>query len=188
MGRITASTTHEFRNVLAIVKESAGLIEDLVHHCDQVTPEQAERLIKAVGRIDAQVTRGADLLAHLNRFSHCIDRTANGVDLDQEIEQVVFLSQRLARQGRHRLEAVTGTDHRQVMIESLRLQMALFLAVENCLEHVPEGGSITVTTASEAGTAVIGISGEADDGSALPEQRAGQWSGDETQATRHRPV
>ncbi len=30
MGKITAAITHEMKNVLAIIKESAGLMEDLL--------------------------------------------------------------------------------------------------------------------------------------------------------------
>jgi C4-dicarboxylate-specific signal transduction histidine kinase len=176
MGRITASTTHEFRNVLAIVKESAGLIEDLVDS-GSTAPDQAERLLKAVNRIDAQVSRGAELLAHLNRFAHCIDRTGEGVDLDQEIEQAVFLSQRLARPGRHRLEARPGSDHLMVRIDSLIFQMALFAAVEGCLEQVPESGSITVSTSRGEAGPQVGFSGEAADGSPLPSPAtAAGWS------------
>lgn len=168
MGRITASTTHEFRNVLAIVKESAGLIDDLVARCDGVGSEEAERLKRATARIDAQVNRGAELLSHLNRFSHCLDRTSNGFDLDQEIEQVVFLSQRLARQGRHRLEVDPGSDNAPVTLDSLHFQMALFTGVEICLEQVPEGGRILVRSLRNGDGTEVRFTGEAADGTPLP--------------------
>jgi len=168
MGRITASTTHEFRNVLAIVKESAGLIEDLVGQGREISHDQAERLLKTAGRIDAQVGRGAELLSHLNRFAHCIDRSQGGVDLDLEVDQVVFLSQRLARQGRHRLESIPGSDSQMIVVDSLQFQMALFAAVEGCLEQVPDEGSITVSTARTDFGSTIRFTGAAADGSALP--------------------
>ena len=168
IGRITASTTHEFRNVLAIVKESAGLIEDLLGNGSPGGPEQAERLLKVVHRIDAQVGRGAELLSHLNRFAHCIDRSLNGVDLDQEVGQVVFLSQRLAREGRHRLEVSPGAENMTVMIDSLLFQMALFTAIECCIEQMPDRGTITVHTSRNGSQPTIGFIGEAEDGSALP--------------------
>jgi len=41
MGRITASATHDMKNVLAIIKESAGLMEDLIAlHKDLPAPLQ----------------------------------------------------------------------------------------------------------------------------------------------------
>lgn len=36
MGRITAGITHEMRNVLAVIRESAGLIQDLMEKCQDV--------------------------------------------------------------------------------------------------------------------------------------------------------
>ena len=61
MAKITASTTHEIRNVLAIVKESAGLVEDVIHSLAPRGLPNQDKLLRAVGRIDAQVSRGAEL-------------------------------------------------------------------------------------------------------------------------------
>jgi len=90
LGRVTASTTHEFRNVLAIVKESAGLIEDLVASGASDRPQLAERIARAVARIDTQVGRGADLLTNLNRFAPSIDPVREGTDLDQTVSQILM--------------------------------------------------------------------------------------------------
>jgi len=177
IGRITASTTHEFRNVLAIVKESAGLIEDLVSGDSRSGAEQTDRILNTVKRIDAQVGRGAELLSHLNRFAHCIDRSRNGVDLDQEVEQAVFLSQRLARESRRRLEMSPGAENMTVMIDSLHFQMALFTAIECCIELVPDKGTITVQTSHNGSQPVIGFTGEVENDSTLPSPtRAAGWN------------
>ena len=178
IGRITASTTHEFRNVLAIVKESAGLIGDLVGNGSQSVSEQADRLLKVANRIDTQVGRGAALLSHLNRFAHCLDHSQKGVSLEQELQQVVFLSQRLARQGRQRLEMIPGSEELTIMVDSLHFQMALFAAVEGCLEQVPDEGSITVRTTRTGTGSTVEFTGEAADGSALPSPTgASGWIG-----------
>ena len=43
------SATHELRNVLAIVKELAGLIEDLAHAADPGQALSPEKVLRALG-------------------------------------------------------------------------------------------------------------------------------------------
>jgi C4-dicarboxylate-specific signal transduction histidine kinase len=143
VAKVTASTTHEFRNVFAIVKESAGLIEDLLSVTDRGGLDR-EKLLRAVRRIEAQVTRGADLVTALNRFAHCLDRPDGPLSLQQQVRQVAFLSQRAARRGKHRLQVEEGDVDAPVVLDALRLQMVLFEAVACCVEVVPEGGVISI--------------------------------------------
>ena len=50
LSAMTASTTHEARNVLAIIKESAGLVEDLVQ---VYAPGAASTRRRCIGRWSA---------------------------------------------------------------------------------------------------------------------------------------
>ena len=144
LATMTASATHEVRNVLAIVKESAGLIEDMVHIFNKRGTLDHEKVCRAVDRIDTQVKRGADLLTHLNRLAHTLDQEVGEVELNKEVEQIVYLSQRFARKKGHRV--VAGEPPTQVFatVRGLRLHMVLFSAMEVCLDQLPDGASITV--------------------------------------------
>ncbi len=150
IGRITASATHELRNVLAIVKESAGLISDLVRAfpTGSAAPN-ADRLLKAAGRIDAQVTRGADIVTHLNRFAHSMDEDVRRIDLDEEVRQVAFLSQRLARAKSQAVQATHADEPVWLTGNSLHVQMALHAAVAFCLEYLAEGTALEVRAGHE---------------------------------------
>jgi len=144
IGKITASATHELRNVLAIVKESAGLIEDIVESSEQRGSPHADRLMRAVGRIREQVKRGADLITSLNKFAHSLDHDEEKIDLNQAVQQVSFLCQRGARQRRQFVEGQPIDREVAVYLNHLRLQMAICATVECCLEQLPEGAKVTV--------------------------------------------
>jgi len=144
LAAMTASATHEVRNVLAIIKESAGLIEDLVLVFQKRGTIDQEKVNRAVARIETQVKRGADLLTNLNRLSHTLDEDEAGVELNQELEQVVFLSQRFARKRGHEVVAESRNGDCLLVVNPLRLHMALFAGMECCLEELPEGSTITV--------------------------------------------
>jgi C4-dicarboxylate-specific signal transduction histidine kinase len=167
IGKIMASATHELRNVLAIVKESAGLIEDIVEASEQSGTPTAERLMRAVGRIRDQVKRGADLITSLNKFAHSLDHAEEEVDLNQAVQQISFLCQRRASQSRQIVEPHPGDENLGIVLSHLRLQMAICAAVECCLEQLPEGGTVTVHARRQDGQLSLEFNGIVE-GEAVP--------------------
>ena len=146
VAKIAASVTHEIRNVLAIIKESAGLVGDVIQSQGGRAPANPDKVVRAVGRIDAQVSRGAEILTNLNRFAHSLDRLQGENSLNQEVEQTAFLSQRFARHGRHQVQVHVADQDMSVGANPLWLQMALFAAVECCLDQLPEASTVTIRT------------------------------------------
>ena len=92
--RITGSVTHELQNVLAIIRESSGLVEDLLSCADQQVPLPLESIKRSFGLIDRQIEKGSGLIAHLNRFSHNADETTMNADLHMITKQLAALSRR----------------------------------------------------------------------------------------------
>jgi len=162
LAKITASTTHEIRNVLAIVKESAGLIEDLVRSFGKRGTLKEDKLFQAVSRIDAQVGRGAQLLTNLNRLAHGLDRTSEPVDLGASAQQVASLSERFARQRRQTVQVRAPEAPLTATANALQLQMVLFTAVECCLEAMAEGGAVTIQPHESGGLPAVKVVGEID--------------------------
>ena len=95
-GRISASISHELKNVLAIVNENAGLLEDLTLMADRGKPIDPDRLKMMAATLQKQVGRADEILKNMNRFAHSIDETAAEVDLNQTIELVRRLTARFA--------------------------------------------------------------------------------------------
>jgi signal transduction histidine kinase len=95
-GRISASISHEIKNVLAIVNENAGLLEDLTLLADRGKPLDPARLKMMAAAVKRQVERADVIIKNMNRFAHSIDQTITTVDLDQTIELVMALTARFA--------------------------------------------------------------------------------------------
>jgi C4-dicarboxylate-specific signal transduction histidine kinase len=168
LAKITASATHEIRNVLAIVKESAGLIQDVIQSGRQGQAPNQDKVLRSLGRIDAQVTRGTDLLSNLNRFAHSLDRAQEETDLSLEAKQVVLLSQHFARKKRHVVQLRPADQKLPVAVKPLELQMALFAAVECCLDQLPEASTLTIQPAREGNRASVEFVGESGKETLLP--------------------
>jgi signal transduction histidine kinase len=95
-GQISASISHEIKNVLAIINENAGLLEDFTLMADRGIPIDPARLKVMAEAVKKQIGRADGIIQNMNRFAHSIDQTITTVDLAQTIELVIALTARLA--------------------------------------------------------------------------------------------
>jgi C4-dicarboxylate-specific signal transduction histidine kinase len=168
VAEVAAGTTHEIRNILAIVKESAGLIEDLLYAFKKRGSLDQEKLTRSLGRIDAQVARGTEILSNLNRFAHSLDHARDAIDVSREIEQVVSLCQFRARRKRHVLQVQPGGHDLTLVVDPFRFQISLFAAVGCCLEQLPEGSTVSISTDRKDDRLTVEFTSEGGDETALP--------------------
>ncbi len=142
MGRITAGMTHEIRNVLAIVRESAGLMEDLLSMEAGASFPHKDRFHRALRAIQEQVERGVDLATRLNRFAHSMDQQLCEVNLGELLEQVGALLRRQARNKKVELRLDPGLPQILVVSDPFRLGMLLCSCVEHCMDAMSPGQAL----------------------------------------------
>jgi len=146
IGRLTAAAAHELRNVLAIVRESAGLIADLTRcRAPTATPDQ-DGTLRAADRIDAQVLRAADLLRALSRLAHGPEDGPAERALGAQVREAVLLCRRLADQRRCSLEAEVAEPDVAVHTTVVDLVGLVLALLEDALSVAPEGSVIRLCT------------------------------------------
>ncbi len=96
-GRITASLSHEINNVMAIINELSGLLDDFTFAAENGRPIDLERQKTTVRKITAQIYRGREYIQQLNSFAHMMDSKNQELDLARCAEQISFVCQRFAR-------------------------------------------------------------------------------------------
>ena len=94
-GEMTATISHELKNVMAIVNENAGLLEDMVAMNRQGAPFPAERIAKVAQSVSRQIARADDILQAMNRFAHSADHGSEAVDVGETLQFVAKLADRL---------------------------------------------------------------------------------------------
>ena len=163
-GRITAGATHEMKNVLAIIRESSGLIQDLMALSPEALPHQ-EKYQKALASISAQVKRGTDLTTCLNQFAHAPDQTLKQVDLLEIAAVLLALTQRFARLKNIVMtcEPPAASGPPVLLItHPVRMLMGLFSALECWINLAPPGSRIHVTPFKKEHACIVGITCEGD--------------------------
>jgi len=145
IGRIIAGFTHELKNHLAIIKESAGLQQDLLSMSRK--PDSAE-LNKFLRSVDSQVARGLQLISFLNRFAHRMDYECSLFSVNEAIEELAALMSRHAYQKG--IEFIKDLDSGISSIDGNPsvLQLLVFLIVEGLMDSFEKGGAITLGTRS----------------------------------------
>ncbi|MGD9504337.1 MAG: hypothetical protein AB7W37_05480 [Syntrophobacteraceae bacterium] len=163
-GRITAAFTHEVKNVLAIIKEASGLMEDLLLMSKAAPFPHKERFERAIGTIQAQVQRGVELSTRLNRFAHSLDEPLASVDLKEIVDQFALLAKRFAtlREMTLRSDAASVDGTFNILTSPVRFQMALLAAVESCWAAMPPGGAVALLPERREEGAAVMVSCEGD--------------------------
>ena len=140
-GKVTAGMTHEFKNIFAIIKESAGLVGDVLS-MEEDAFKGRKAMERGLSRIRTAVERGVDLATRLNRFAHSPDQVPAAVDLSEIADRMAYLTRRPAGFRNVTVEPSPAKEPLNVTTDPVRLQMAVFLAIEICLDLSAPGGRI----------------------------------------------
>ena len=166
-GKITAGITHEIKNVLAIIQESSGLMEDILDITENGTFPHKDKFIKSLNRIHGQIQRGIDITSRLNRFAHNPDHCPASLDLNEIAEQMVLLASRFARLKNVVLESSPSDPPLIIKSDPVSLEMALFESIEILLYITGSGGKITLSPRKIQDKYVLGVGYE---NTILPEE------------------
>ncbi len=94
-GRITASVAHDIRNVLAVINENAGLLEDACLLAEKGRPLDLKRALRIAVDLKQQVRRGDRISRGLSHLSHSVDAGGIAMDASEWVAAFVALAGRL---------------------------------------------------------------------------------------------
>ena len=144
IGKITAGVTHEFMNVLATIRETSGLMEDLLALSRETPFPHREKFEKILTTIKKQVFRGMKMSGSLNKFAHSMDEPESRVEVNQLLDQLAFLMQHFANLKRVQLTVNPVEPSLAIYTDPFRLQLILVACLEYCMERTAGGGVITL--------------------------------------------
>ena len=159
-GSVTASFSHEINNVMAIIAELSGLMEDLLRVADQEHPPPLERFKGISERISTQVKRGEQMIKRLNRFAHTMDEPVKTIDATHLLEDLVALSERPRTRRRARLETRFPEETILLVSNPFLLQQAIFSCIELVLAASRDNQLLRLILEKQDGGARITVSGE----------------------------
>lgn len=143
-GKVSASISHEIKNVLAVINENAGLLEDYTNMLEKGMSINTERLKMLAVKVMDQIQRADGILKRLNRFAHSVDDFAMSVDL---VEIVTFISELSYRSASNRgvtLDPVSSDGPVTVTTNPFLLQNLIWLCLDFAMDTVGEEKTISI--------------------------------------------
>ncbi len=143
-GRMSASISHEIKNVLAIINENAGLLEDLALMAGKGVPLDPERLERVARGLLKQVQRADVIVKNMNKFAHSVDDFEKRVDLQDLLSVVVRLALRFADMRRVTLNLQPAAAPVAVTTRPFLLENLLWCCLDFAMDRAGSGGTVAI--------------------------------------------
>lgn len=155
-GRISASVSHEIKNVFAVINEAAGLMKDFTLMAERGMPIQPERLASAADTIQGQVRRGDTIVKNMNGFAHSIDEDVCETNLVEILELTVALTTRFADMKQVNL-SLGDCEPVSMQVSPFDLMRLLHTSMAAALDSLAAGDSLIITVKPKDGGASFSL-------------------------------
>jgi signal transduction histidine kinase len=156
-GRISASVSHEIKNVFAVINEAAGLIEDFTLMAERGVPLQPERLKSAAHSIQGQIKRGDAIVKNMNAFAHSTDEDVREVDLAEALRLAADLTARFADMRQVKL-TVVDSEPVSMAASLFDLTRLLHSSMVAAFDSMQPGDALAVSVSPDGGGASFSLS------------------------------
>ena len=157
-GKMTASISHELKNVLAIINENAGLLEDLCAMAEKGRPVDPVRIKTVSGKVIKQVRRGDEIIRGLNKYAHSVDELDCDVDVNDILALVSGLSGRIALMRGISLEPDQIPDPVIINTNPFLLETLVWLFLDFAMDATGEKKTVCITSEKTPGKVVVRFS------------------------------
>ncbi len=145
-GKMTASISHEIKNVLAIINENAGMLEDFTLMEKQGVPLNPEKIGNASKRIQKQIQRADGIIKKMNTFAHTIDKPVTSINIDEIVSLVVALSDRFASNKGIKLESQPSEKRITIQTHPFYLQNIICQCLDLAMDAAGEQKKVILRT------------------------------------------
>jgi len=147
--KISASICHEVKNILAIINENNGLLEDLVLMSDADQGVDPERIKKITSTVNRQVARANTIMKNLSRFAHSSDTICSRESLPALLDLMLTLG---GRQAAMKNLTTTLQCPEALTIETniLALEALVYLVLRQLIDASDNDDTITLSVSENS--------------------------------------
>ena len=157
-GKVSAGISHELKNIMATISETASLLSDLVAYGEQGGKLEQQELRTCSEGIIEEIQRGFATIKHMNRFAHSVDQPLKEIDIKEVLELTVSLWTYMGPSRKVNIDSQGETGPR-VITNPFLLQDLLYHALVFAFESVEPDGEIRISLGSKDQEARIDFPG-----------------------------
>jgi len=146
IGKVLSVFSHEINNHLAILKESVGLIGDLIELGKTSSRKDLKEILKITQSIKNQIEQTTYFCDKLNGFGHGMEEPLSAFNIHKSIEELMVLLRRSINQKMICLEKDFTANMPLIYSNPLKIQFLIFCLVEKHLKRLDKNSRIIIKT------------------------------------------
>lgn len=170
LGKLAAGVAHEINNPLAVIKEKAGWMKDLLVDEEFQGKPIYEEFEESINRIDYHVERARKVIHRLLGFARRVAPVQEMVDVNQIVDETIDFLENEARFRNIDIQVNYDEKLPGIYSDSGQLQQVFLNIINNAIDSMEKvGGEINVETKFHPKEKEVTVS-FADNGPGIPEE------------------
>jgi K+-sensing histidine kinase KdpD len=159
IGKILSGLSHDVKNHLALIKESTGLIVDIIGSEKSLATQELRQCIDILNSVRKQIGKTSELCNYLNRFAHRMEQPLSVYKVNESLEELIALLQKFVSQKKIRLEKDFHDELQTIHGNPALLQFLVSCLVEEMFYKLDKSSTITIKTNISNGLLMIDVIG-----------------------------
>jgi C4-dicarboxylate-specific signal transduction histidine kinase len=149
MGKVTASSTHEIKNHLAVINEQSRLLQEMLIMSRQGKEVNPDRLEQLIGRVVARVEQADQAVRRLNAFAHSADAELTNTDPQQTIAALLRIFERIASLKEITLNFDSVQNCGEIAQRPIYLEQTVWVCLESMVRQAEKQSELRVSLECE---------------------------------------
>lgn len=144
-GKMSASISHELKNTISIMNESAGLLEDLSAIAEKGGGLDTAKVKRLSATIKHQIKRTDDIIRNMNRFSHLVDEPFGQIETASFLRLVIEITRRLTASAGVTVSLEDDGKPLHITTRPFYLHYLLWMLIQYCIKAAGVKGELKLT-------------------------------------------
>lgn len=158
LGKLAAGVAHEVNNPLAVIREKAGWMRDLLEEEDVKSSQNFMEFEDAVNKIEQHVERAGNVVHRMLGFARRMEPVCNDIYINDLLKQTAAFLDNEIRFRNIELSWNLDSELPTVQTDASQLQQVVLNLMNNAIDALAKNGHIFVTTRHEDVTDMVEIS------------------------------
>ncbi|MEJ5300176.1 MAG: ATP-binding protein [Thermodesulforhabdaceae bacterium] len=146
LGRLAAGVAHEINNPLAVIREKAGWLRDLLEEEDIKASENFKEFADAVDKIEYHVERAREVTHRLLGFARRMEPRREKVNVNKVILETLSFLENEATYRNITIHKDLSLNIPDIQSDGAQLQQVFLNILNNAIDAVEKNGDIWIST------------------------------------------
>lgn len=146
LGKLAAGIAHEVNNPLAVIKETAGWIKDILEEEDIADSKNFKEFEDSLNKIDQHVDRARKVTHRLLGFARRMEPVNERVNVNRVLEETISFLENEAKYNNIVMQTDFLKGLPEIMSDAAQLQQVFLNIINNAIDAIGKNGEVRIQT------------------------------------------